>query len=146
MVMDVLTDFPERLRIGKIVYVGEQHEPLRIASRRGHDRQMIIRFHGFTTPEQAGRLRNHNVYVQASTLPRLPAGQYYHHELLGLKVVDESGQVLGQLAQILETGANDVYLIRTPEGKEMLLPALEGVILAVELEKGEMRVRPLEYL
>ncbi len=146
MVMDVLTDFPERLRVGKTVYVGENHEPLRITGKRGHDRQLIIRFEGFGTPEEAGRLRNLHVYVQASSLPKLPEGEYYHHQLIGLQAVDEAGQTLGILTEILETGANDVYVIRTPDAKELLLPAIEDVILAVELEKGVVRVRPPEYL
>ena len=146
MLMDVLTDFPERLRVGRTVYIGEEHEPMRIAARRGHDRQLVIRFDGFHNPEEVARLRNLNVYVQASSLPKLPEGQYYHHELIGLSAVNESGQTLGQLTQILETGANDVYVIRTSDDKELLLPAVEDVILAIDLQKGEILVRPPEYL
>jgi len=84
--------------------------------------------------------------VKAADLPRLPEGQYYHHQLLGLSVVDETGQVLGELAEILETGANDVYLVKTPLGKELLLPAIEDVILGVPLERKEMSVRPPDWL
>jgi len=146
IVMEVLTDFPERIKPGKMVYVGDEHEPLVIAGVRGHNKEMIIRFTGFSSPEQASRLRNLGVYVKADALPRLPQGHYYHHQLLNLKVVDEAGQEIGVLDQILETGANDVYLVRTVEGKELLLPVVEDVILEVNLEKGEMRVRPPEWL
>jgi 16S rRNA processing protein RimM len=146
IIMDVLTDFPERLRVGRTVYAGDHHEPLLITGIRGHDRALIINFEGFSTPEEVGRLRNMNVYIQASSLPVLPEGEYYHHELLGLKVVDESGQLLGALDQILETGANDVYVVKNPDGKELLLPAVEEVILEVNLERGEIRARPPEYL
>jgi 16S rRNA processing protein RimM len=146
MVMDILTDFPERLRVGSIVFVGDAHEPMKIVSLRGHNRQLIIRLEGFNSPEETARLRNQDLFIQASTLPKLPEGEYYHHELLGLKAVDEAGQVLGELTQILETGANDVYLIRTADGKELLLPAVEEVVLNIHLEKGEMIVRPPEYL
>ncbi len=146
LLMDVLTDFPERLRTGRTVYVGESHDPVRIVSVRGHDKELIIRFAGIATPEEAGRFRNAVLYVKASELPELPEGEYYHHQLLGLSVVDESGQVLGKLVNILETGANDVYMVETPAGKEILLPAVEEVILAVDLEHHEMRVRPPEWL
>lgn len=145
MLMDVLTGFPERIRPGRKVYVGEVHELLQIASLRGHDREMIIRFSGFSTPEEAGRLRNALVYVKASDLPELPEGEYYHHQLLGLSVVDEAGQHLGILTEILETGANDIYLVKTPDEKELLLPVIEEVILSVDLEQGVMRVRPQEW-
>ncbi len=146
ILMDVLTDFPERLHSGRVVYAGENHEPLRIASVRGHDKELIIRFAGFATPEEVGRLRNAILYVKASELPKLPEGEYYHHELLGLSVLDEAGQVLGKLENILETGANDVYVVETPDGKEILLPAVEEVILSVDLDRQEMRVRPPEWL
>ena len=145
IIMDVLTGFPQRLRSGKTVYVGENHEPIRIASVRGHDKAMIVRFSGMTSPEEVGRLRNMNLYVKASELPELPEGEYYHHELLGMTVVDEAGQVLGELDNILETGANDVYLVKTPEGKELLLAAVEEVVLEIDLEKRQMRVRPPEW-
>jgi 16S rRNA processing protein RimM len=146
ILMDVLTDFPERLRPGKTVYVGETHEPLRIAGIRGHNLELIVRFHGMNTSEEVGRLRNALAFVKASEVPTLPEGEYYHHQLLGLTVVDETGNELGKLEQILETGANDVYVVKTTEGKELLLPAVEDVILEVNLERREVRVRPPEWL
>jgi len=146
MVMEVLTDFPDRIRVGKFVYVGENHDAREIVSSRSHDRMLIIRFSGIDTPEDAGLMRNQNVYVKAAELPKLPQGEYYHHQLLGLSIVDENGQKLGELKEILETGANDVYVVKFPEGKELLLPALDDVILGVDLERGEMIVRPPEWL
>jgi len=85
------------------------------------------------------------VFVRTDTLPNLPEGQYYHHQLIGLQIVTEQGSRLGKLVEILETGSNDVYVISGEEGQEILLPALEGVILAVDLEKKEMRVQPPEW-
>ncbi|MBE0696179.1 MAG: 16S rRNA processing protein RimM [Anaerolineaceae bacterium] len=146
IVMDILTDFPERIRTGKKVYVGDEHEPLEIVSLRSHDRALLIRFAGFQTPEEVGRLRNQSVFSKAAELPQLPEGEYYHHQLLGLAVIDEQGKELGILEDILETGANDVYLVKSPAGKELLLPALEDVILDVNLERREMRVRPPDWL
>jgi 16S rRNA processing protein RimM len=145
MLMDVLTDFPERLRAGKTVYVGEGHQPIRIAGVRGYDRALIIHLSGIHSPEEAAPYRNLMLYVKASELPALPEGEYYHHQLLGLSVVDEMGNRLGELVEILETGANDVYVVETQEGKELLLPALDEVILEINLEQGEMRVRPPEW-
>lgn len=146
MLMDILTDFPERLKTGKTLYLGEAHQPVRIKGVRGHDREMIIHLEGISTPEGAAPYRNQMLYVKASELPELDEGVYYHHQLLGLSVIDEVGQPLGKLADILETGANDVYVVKTPDGKELLLPALEEIILEVNLERGEMRVRPPEWL
>ena len=145
MVMEILTGFPQRLRAGKVVYLGDAHEQAELASVRGHDKALIVRLSGVHNPEEAAKYRNLVVYVKASELPELPEGEYYHHDLLGISVVDEAGQVLGTLDQILETGANDVYLIKTPEGKELLIPAVEDFILEVSLERREMKVRLPEW-
>lgn len=146
MIMDVLTDFPERLSPGKIIYVGEAHEPVKIEGLRGHNRAMIIHLANLDSPEATARYRNAMIYVKASELPKLPEGEYYHHQLLGLAVVNDAGEELGQLTDILETGANDVYLVKTLVGKEILLPAVEEVILEVDLERHQIRVRPPEWL
>ena len=116
-----------------------------LAKVRSADRELIVHFDGFENPEEAIRLRGKVVFVKAEGLPKLPEGEYYHHQLIGLTVVDEKEQTLGVLESILETGANDVYVIRTPEGKELLLPAIEEVVLVVDLDKHQMIVRPPEW-
>ncbi len=146
MIMDVLTDFPERLRPGKTIFVGEAHLPMRINGVRGHDQALIIHLSGLDSPEAAGRWRNALMFVKASDLPKLPEGEYYHHQLLGLKVIDETGHEVGRLEDILETGANDVYLVKTLDGKEVLLPAVEDVIIDVKLDQHEIHVRLPEWL
>ncbi len=141
ILMEVLTDFPERLRSGRTVYVGEDHQPMRIAHKRSQDQALLITFPGIDTPEAAGNLRNKRVYIKADNLPELPEGEYYHHQLLGMKVIDENGLEIGPLTEIIETGANDVYVATSIEGKEILFPAIESVILSVDLERNEMRVK-----
>jgi 16S rRNA processing protein RimM len=142
MVMDVLTDFPERLRAGRLVYVGEKHEAIKLGSVRKADKTLLVTLRGFKTPEEVARFRNCYIYTQVEDLPELPDGSYYHHELIGLGVVAEDGQPIGEIVEILQTGANDVYVVRNGEGSEILLPAIEDVILSVDLERQEMRVRP----
>ena len=85
------------------------------------------------------------VFVKISELPPLPEGEYYHHQLIDLKVVDLTGKELGTITEILETGANDVYLVTDAEGHEMLLPAIQDVIIRVDLEKHEMQVNPPDW-
>jgi 16S rRNA processing protein RimM len=127
------------------VYVGEARAPMTIRAVRGHDQALLISFAGLEDADAAGRLRNQLVYVKVSELPSLPEGEYYFHQLLNLRVLDESGRELGRLTEILETGANDVYVVTTPDGSELLLPVIADVILAVDLEKGDIRVRPQEW-
>lgn len=146
MLMDVRTDFPERLKTGMTIFVGEQYKPMVLASLRPHAKGRIIRFRGIKTPETAGLYRNTSVYVPTANLPELPEGEYYHHQLLGLNVVTDEGRELGMLVDIVETGANDVYVVRDASGNEILLPAIPQVILDVELADCEMRVHLLDGL
>ncbi len=146
LLMDVLTDFPERLSPGKTVYVGERHDPVRIEAIRAQDKTLLLKLENVADDDQAGKFRNKMVYVQTKELPTLPAGEYYFHQLVGLKVVDEAGTTLGTLDEILKTGANDVYIVHAEDGTEILLPAIDSVILEVNLERSEIRVRPPEWL
>jgi 16S rRNA processing protein RimM len=146
LLMDVHTDFPERLKTGKTVFVGDDYQPMVIASRRPHASGMLVRFRGIKSPEEAGMYRNTWVYVPTANRPVLPEGEYYHHQLIGLNVVTDEGRDLGVLADILETGANDVYVVRAVDGNEMLLPAIPPVVLEVSLADRQMRVHLLEGL
>ena len=116
ILMDVITDFPERLHKGVKVYVGDEKRPMQIRSRRVHGQALLMGLEGYSTPEEAGELRNQVVYVSAHDRPPLPEGEYYHHQLLGLRVITEEGLELGRLHEILSTSANDVYVVRPEPG------------------------------
>ena len=146
MLMDVQTDFPERLKTGMTVFVGDQYQPMIMASRRPHAKGLLIRFRGAKTPEDAGLYRNTRVYVPAADRPELPEGEYYHHQLLGLNVVTDEGRELGKIADIVETGANDVYVVRDADGNDVLLPAIPPVVLDINLADRQMRVHLLAGL
>jgi 16S rRNA processing protein RimM len=146
LLMDVHTDFPERLKTGMTVFVGDAFQPMVIANRRPHAAGMLVRFRGIKTPEEAGLYRNAWVYVPAADRPELPEGEYYHHQLIGLNVVTDEDRDLGILVDILETGANDVYVVRDAEGSELLLPAIPPVILEVRLADRQIRVHLLDGL
>lgn len=143
--MDLHTDFPERMKKGRILFVGDAHKPMTLTSVRPHQAGLLVKFKGVETPEDAGLYRNQWVYVQTKDVP-LPEGQYYKHELLGLKVVDENDNPLGELVEILETGANDVYIVRIDSGKDILLPNIPSVILDLDIGARLLRVHLLEGL
>ncbi len=146
ILMDVLTDFPERLKPGAVLYVGPEYQPVHLKKYRWHRQALLATFEGYEDPESAGVFRNQIVYVKTAECPPLPEGDYYHHQLLGLGVVSEAGEVLGTVTQILETGANDVLVVRPPSGSEILLPLIDSVVLDIDLEAGQMRVHLLPGL
>lgn len=146
ILMDLHTDFPERFRTGRKIYVGDEYNPMTLASVRPHGENMLVRLRGVNTPEMAGQYRNTWIFIKTKDAPPLPEGQYYQYQLLGLKVVDEEDHPLGTLTEILETGANDVYVVKDEAGKETLLPAIPSVVLDVQPEAGVIRVHLLEGL
>ena len=146
IIMDLHTDFPERMKRGRKIFVGDEHKPMTFENVRAHGNGILVKLKGVDTPEDAGLYRNQWVHVKAKDVPALPEGQHYQHELLGLKVVDENDHPLGELVEILETGANDVYVVRDDSGKEILLPAIPSVILDIEPARGFIRVHLLEGL
>jgi 16S rRNA processing protein RimM len=146
MVMDLHTDFPERIKSGRKVLIGEKHQPHTFDTVRPHADGLLVSFRGVDTPEDVGKFRNQWVYIKASQVPPLPEGQHYQYELIGLDVVDENETPLGKLVEILETGANDVYIVRDESGKEILLPAIPSVILDLDMDRRLLRVHLLEGL
>ncbi len=146
ILLEVLTDFPERFQVGAVVYVGPRRVPLTIRSVRPHREMLLVAFEGYPDRDTVGVLRNQLVVVPATEAPPLPEDEIYYHQLLGLQVVTDEGHALGRLVEILETGANEVYIVETAEGKEILLPAIDEVVLGIDLEQGVMTVHLLEGL
>lgn len=146
LIMDIHTDFPDRLRAGTKVFLGDGHKPAKLASARPHGTSMLVAFQGVHSPEEAGALRNTWVYVAAADRPSLPDGQFYQHQVLGLRVVTDDGRELGTLTDIFDTGANRVYVVKTADDKEILLPAIPDVILKTDVEQGEIQVHLLDGL
>jgi 16S rRNA processing protein RimM len=146
IIMDLHTDFPERMKSGRKLFVGDDHKPMTLTNVRPHQTGLLVKFKGIETPEEAGQFRNQWVFVKKSDLPPLPEGKIYQHELIGFRVVDEDGNPLGELVEILETGANDVYVVRDDSGKEILLPNIPSVILDLEPGTRTMRVHLLDGL
>lgn len=141
MRMMIWTDFPERLQPGKKVFIGDSYQALRIKNLRGHVQNPIISFKEFSNRAEVGGLRNQIVYVKTADLPSLSDGGIYLHKLLGLRVIsDQDDEYLGDIVEILETGANYVFVVRKPAKKDILIPDIEPVVLSIDLKKKEIRV------
>ena len=140
MLMEVLTDFPERLKPGSVLLVEPDYAPLVLRSVRQHKDGLLVAFTGCDTPEAAGEYRNRLVNVKTTSRPTLPEGEYYHHQLIGLRVRTASGQIVGRAIEILTTGAHDVLVARGETGPEILIPLVKPFLQEINLEQGEMIV------
>lgn len=139
----VLTDFPERFEITESVYLAGQ--PYRLESYRWHQKNILLSLRGITDRSQAEQFKGELVQIPVEEAMPLPDGVYYLYQLIGLQMVTTAGQPLGTVVDIIETGANDVYVVEQ-EGRELLIPATDEVVQAVDLEQGRITVRLIEGL
>ena len=137
--MQVLTDFPERMQKDKKVWIGDAYDQYVIKSVRWKQDLLLLSFDGIDDRSGIDALVNQDVFVQANALPILPDGRYYFHQLIGLSVFEQDN-FIGTVTEILETGANDVFVLSVPGEKELLLPDIKSVILNIDLEEKKIQV------
>ena len=119
---------------------------LEIQSVRYFKNMVILKFKGFDNINEIERYKNKSLYVTRENAVRLRRNEYFIADLIGLKVFDEEEKEIGELKDVIETGANDVYVITMSDGKELLLPAIKQCVLDVDVEGGTMKVHILEGL
>ena len=134
----VFSDVPHRFDTGKVLHIGTKSYQV-TACKPVRSDQLILTFNGLNTQEAARPLVGHLISVPAAEAPQLPEGEFFHFQLLGLRVVTEDGEDLGQISEIIETGSNDVYVV-TGSGPEILVPALTDVVQEVKLDQSLMVV------
>lgn len=140
--VEALTDFPERFKPGSRLWL--DGSPRRVEQSRRQDRLVCLKLDGVDTRSDAEKLRGKELMLPSAEDLREP-GRYYLHDIVGLRVEDEAGAVLGRVADVLSTGANDVYVVQGDRG-ELLLPAVDDVIKAVDLANGRITVELLPGL
>ena len=107
---------------------------------------VIVKFREFSSIEEVERLRQAELYVSREDAIPLEEGEYYLADLIGMEVCDEDGTVLGTLTDVIETGANDVYVVTRENKKELLIPNIPSCILEVDIDSGRMKVHLLPGL
>lgn len=142
-----VTDFPDHLLTLKRVVVvqGGAARPARIERAEAAGRFVLMKLAGIETLEAADALRGATLRIPPNEVHPLPPGQFYIFQIVGLRVRTPEGSVVGQVTDVLRTGSNDVYVVRSEDGREILLPAVAGVVLAIDVEVGEIVARPPEW-
>jgi 16S rRNA processing protein RimM len=141
--VQALTDNPDRFKPKSKLWAGDQ--PVTVLRSREAQGHVYLTLKGFPDRTSVERLRHRILQVPESELPALAEGEYYRFQLIGLEVVDRGGNAIGRLEEVIETGANDVYRVRTPEGADVLLAATADVVVRVEVGAGRMVVDPPEW-
>ena len=112
---------------------------------KSHSRGALLALKGIVSRDQAESMIGSELYIAKTELPALAAGTYYWFDLIGLNVYTSDGRYLGRLDSIIETGANDVYVVKDKD-KETLIPALESIVRSIDIDSGIIRVELPEGL
>ena len=142
--VQVWADSPDFLKQFKYLYTGENGEnKLTVLKVQPHGNISLVAFKGVDTIEHAESFRNTVLYIDRKDV-KLPDGRYFITDLIGITVYDaDSNAVLGRISDVSQTGANDVWHI-TNGGKEYLIPAIDDVLLNVDIEGETAVIRPLK--
>jgi 16S rRNA processing protein RimM len=117
----------------------------RVMSIRGGGRFVIVALEGIKDRNEAEKLKGLEVFVSREQLPDLEEDTYYASDLLGMEVRDEQGRLLGELQEIFDNGAHEVYVVRNDSTK-ILIPVVQGVVVKVDRGSGKIVVNPPEGL
>lgn len=139
-------DTPDFVKKFKTLYFDNKGEKeIKVISARPHGNVVIIMLDGIDDIDKARALKNKVLYMKRSDA-LLPKGTWFIQELIDCTVFDDNtGNVLGTISDVSETGANDVWHIITPKG-EVLIPAIKQVVVSVDVEEGIIRINPIKGL
>lgn len=142
------TDDPARFKRLKKVFLdaGEDCLELEIEQVKFFKQFVILKFKGYDTINDVEKYKQRSLLVDREHAVKLKKNEYFIADLLGISVYAEDGKLLGTLTDVLQTGANDVYVVRMEDKKEVLIPAIRECILAVDTEGRTMKVHLLEGL
>lgn len=139
------TDYPELLCEFGRLFSGRNHDEIIVERARVQKNMVIAKLEGIDTPEEAEKLRNKILYMHRDDL-ELDEDTYFIQDLIGVEVKDaDSGEVYGEIADVMQTGANDVYVVRGVD-REYLVPAIADVVVSTDIDSNIMLIRPLDGL
>ena len=140
------TDFPERFAQTPILYLGDARAPHAVQSARQHQRIVILKLADVDDMTTAARLRGVTLWIPEAERMPLPADQFYLSDVVGLPVTHVNGQPLGTVVDYISSGANDLFVVRTPGGRDVLLPAVREFIRELDIPARVLRVEPIPGL
>jgi 16S rRNA processing protein RimM len=144
--VEILTDDPTRFQRLETVYVGPQFVPYRLERARLHKGHVLLKLANCDERDAAETLRDLLVQVNIKNALPLEEGEYWVYQIEGLEVWTTEHEPLGVVQEVLETGANDVYVVRDRSGRQVLVPALKDVVLEIDVDAGRMVVKLPEGL
>ena len=129
-----------------ILDTGKEKIDLKIAKVKYFKNMVILKFKGINNINDIEKYKGCSLLVTRENAVELEEDEYFICDLIGLKVITDEGEDFGELVDVMQTGANDVYVVKTQDNKEVLLPAIEECVLEVNLDQGIMKVHIMNGL
>ena len=144
------TDFEEqRFEKGTELLITRGNQVVKevtVESYRTHKNNLLVKFVGIDSIEEAEKLKNLQIKIDSENIGELEENEFYFHEIIGCEVFDENGKSLGEISEILTPGANDVWVIKSQNGKEILIPYIEDVVKKIDVENKKIDIEVMEGL
>ena len=144
------TDFEEqRFEKGTELLITRGNQVVKevtVESYRTHKNNLLVNFVGIDSIEEAEKLKNLQIKIDSDNIGELEENEFYFHEIIGCEVFDENGKSLGEISEILTPGANDVWVIKSQNGKEILIPYIEDVVKKIDVENKKIDIEVMEGL
>lgn len=129
-----------------ILDTGKETMPLEIQSVKFFKQFVILKFKGIDNINDIEKYKRCSLYVTREHAVPLEEDEYFIADMIGMEVCTEDGNIFGTLKDVIETGANDVYVIENAEHGEVLVPAIKECIRSVDIEKGQMMIHLMDGL
>ena len=143
------TDIPDRFVKLEAIYLSPGYVSYALEGVRlykGGAEVLLLKLHGIDDATAAEAVRGSTICVPLSSLPQLPPNSYYQHDIVGLQVFNLNGTLIGVIEDIMVTGGNDVYIVKAPNGKQILIPAIKDVVKQIDLTHQVMYIDPIRGL
>lgn len=144
-----ITDFPERFQVGNTLYLQKNDEkpiPLIVDGHRTHKQFDLLHFEGKNSIQDVEQMKGAYLKIKEEQLIPLSENEYYYHEIIGCQVFTTTGEKLGIIDSILAPGANDVWVVKNKEGKEILIPYIKQVVKEVQVDCRKVVIELMEGL
>lgn len=145
-----ITDFDERFKVGNTLYLfsPNQSEPLTltIESHRKHKQFDMLKFKGYHSINDVEKYKQSMLKISKVDQHSLEDGSYYYHEIIGCEVKTTTGEELGEISEILAPGANDVWVIKEKNKKDILIPYIDQIVKEINIAEKYVVIELMEGL
>lgn len=144
-----ITDFEDRFAVGSMLYITLEDQnslELEIDGHRQHQQFDLLHFKGYDNINDVELFKGAYLKIKEEQLTPLAEGEYYYHEIIGCEMYTTSGEKIGEITSILSPGANDVWVIERPNGKEALIPFIKDVVKDVNVGSKKVTIELMEGL